>query len=456
LSSGVLRILKKRGLIGKKGPKASSVRSLSLSELVDTANEIEHAIKAKHQPVKDPIYSFSASLSLGGDGSVGCKHLDCRIERLNKLARFALMYSDSVYINSFFSYYTEIDDDSHIEFLKEDFYDDLLVLHEVFPLIEHGHINLFSPELDVCFSCQAEEFLGEFSSKLFSREYKRLQRAYLDKMLVTCEGEQGLYIFNYDGPSPYFDHIGASTCIGVPAELANRPRILSRIEEGRIVTLSRTLVKELGLHLDRAHNIATDVIHGIVTSGCLNTTFLTHHDLHIKFLNSLHNVPEIRKKNTISLEHLTSIVPFLEDISLKDLMKVRERENEAFILYRKALNKAIDTFCRSGSEFTEQVARELHGDVIAPSLAFLDKKVNQAKRDLVSRPLRSLVGVVGAISFGILTGLIPPDMSNIAKAIGLVKFGADVIDQTMAVGDKENRIATDKFYFLWKVRNKVK
>lgn len=454
MSNKVFSILKKRGFIGKNGPKASSVSSASLSKLIDTANEIEEAIKASHKPVKDSIYSYSASLSLGGDGIVACKNLDCRIERINSLARFALMYSDSVYINSFFSYYTEIDDDSNIDYIKRDFYDDLLALYEIYPLVEHGYVNFYSPEGGVCFSCQAKEFLGDFSANLFSSEYKSLQQAYLDKMIVTCEEDEGLYIFNYDGPPPYFDHISTSTGINIPEELVVRPSILKRIEKGEIVTLSKTVIKALGLHIDRAHDIATDVVHGIVTSGCLNTTFLTHHDLHIKFLNSLQNIPEVRKKNAISLEHLTSIVPFVEDVSLRDLLKVRQRESEAFVLYRQALNNAIDTFIKSGSAFTKQDARQLHGDVIAPSLAYLDKKVGQAKRDLISRPFRSLVGVVGAISFGILTGLIPPDMSNIAKTMGLVKFGADIIDQTMGTGDKENAITTDKFYFLWKVQNK--
>jgi len=31
-------------------------------------------------------------------------------------------------------------------------------------------------------------------------------------------------------------------------------------------------------------------------------------------------------------------------------------------------------------------------------------------------------------------------MSTVAKTIGLVKFGADMIEHTMALGDKENSI----------------
>ncbi len=89
-------------------------------------------------------------------------------------------------------------------------------------------------------------------------------------------------------------------------------------------------------------------------------------------------------------------------------------------------------------------------------MADLDRKVKKAKRDLVRKPFRSLVGVVGAISFGILTGLVTQDTATLAKTIGLVKFGSDLIQDTMALGDKENPISNDKFYFLWKLQKKTK
>jgi hypothetical protein len=140
---------------------------------------------------------------------------------------------------------------------------------------------------------------------------------------------------------------------------------------------------------------------------------------------------------------------------LPDIIKLRQREEEAFITYRQALNQAIGNFASYNAVFTEQDARALYGDVIAPSLAQLEQKVNQAKRDLIRKPVRSFVGIVGAISFGILTGLVPQNIINIAQTIGLAKFGADILKDMMALGDKEDAIRSDHFYFLWKVKKKA-
>ncbi len=163
-----------------------------------------------------------------------------------------------------------------------------------------------------------------------------------------------------------------------------------------------------------------------------------------------------RQKNLIALNHLSSIVPFVEDVPMKNLLKLRRREKEAFISYRKALNVAIDNFGGIADTFTERDAKELHADVINPKLIDLERKVKAAKRDLIKKPFRSLSSVVGGISFGLLTGLITPDIAAIAKTIGLVKFGSDTIMQAIALGDKEDAIKSDHFYFLWKLKQRAR
>ena len=146
----------------------------------------------------------------------------------------------------------------------------------------------------------------------------------------------------------------------------------------------------------------------------------------------------------------------MEDISIKDILKLRNREKEAFISFRNAFNEALNEFSGSAESFDENDAKELHEDIINPKLVILDKKIKAAKKDLIKKPFRSITGIVGVISFGILTGIIPSDIATIAKTIGLIKFGSDTIQQTMALGDSEDKIKSDHFYFLWKVRERTK
>lgn len=449
--NSILQILKEKNILGNKGPLIRSIDSLSLGEFVDIAKEIKARIKSNYKPVKNPLFSHSASLSLGGS-SLECSYIDCRIQRINNLARFALMYSDKVFIDNFFGGYTDLDSNADLSWAKENFFDDLLVIHEIRPLVEKGFIEFFAPETNVCFSCHARRFLGESAVKKFNRSYKKLQLEYLNKMSVVADREPDGICFSCKGPEPYFDHEKVRTAFHVPDPLIKRPSILKKIQDRKTVPISKTLVRDLGLHIEYAHDIVTNAIFGLATSNCLNTTFLTDNDLHIHFLNSLHSIFEISRRNLIAEKYLTSMVPFLEDIELKNIIKLRRREAEAFILYRKALNDAIDSFISYSGSFSEKDAQSLYADVIAPSLAQLDTKIKKAKRDLVSKPLRSLTGIVGVISFGLLTGLVPSDISEIVKALGLLKFGSDFIKDTMAFGDTDKSIRGDQFYFLWKVK----
>lgn len=449
----LIKLLRKRNLLSKNGPKTSTIDSLSSTKVIDLFAEIGKVVTANQHPVKNSVFSFSASLGLGGS-SLECRVLSCRLNRINILARFALLYGDEVYISNFLTDYDiKSITEENVQFVKENLYDDLLVLQEIRPLLEQGYIKFFEPQRDICFSCHADQFLGKNAHKRFSEEYKRLRDEFLANMNVKCDRKDDQYHFTCDGPFPYFDHDLVCTYDNIPKELAAKPyTVLRRVQKGEITQLSKTLIKSLGLHTEMAHLVATNAMHGLATSGSLKTSFLTENDLHISFLNSLHYDPEIRERNSVALKYLESMVPFVEDVALKEIIKLRQREEEAFVIYRQALNLAIDKFANSGAVFTEKDARTLHADVIAPSLALLDRKIKQAKRDLISKPLRSFVGVVGAVSFGLLTGLISSNISAIAQTVGLVKFSADVIENVMSFNDREKDIKNDQFYFLWKIK----
>ncbi len=453
----IIELLQHNGLLGRRGPIRKSIDALSFSQIIDLVEEIKEAATVDRAPAKGSVFSFAASLGLSGS-ALECAEISCRIRRVNSLARFAVLYSDEVYIHNFLtdSDIDEDDSDVPIEIIKEDLYDNLVVLHEIRPLIEQGYLKLFEPQRNRCFSCQAKEFIGINAYKRFDREYSKLRQEYLKNIQVNLEQNDNETLLDCDGPLPYFEHGQIISYADTPEGLASHPRILKRAQRGLSVPLSKPLIKELGIHNRLAHNVVTNAIHGAATSSSLGTSFLTEHDIHLSFLNSLHYESEIRHRNAIALNQLESIIPFIGDVTLRDVIKVRQREGDAFIAYRQSLNSAIDNFSKAGGIFTEKDARDLHADVIAPSLALLDRKVKQAKRDLISKPLQSLAGMAGAISFGLLTGLVPPNVTAIAQTIGVVKFGADLIQNVMASADQEKEIKNDQFYFLWRIKKITK
>jgi hypothetical protein len=158
----------------------------------------------------------------------------------------------------------------------------------------------------------------------------------------------------------------------------------------------------------------------------------------------------LRKRN------LSILLPFTFDVSVRDLIKIRSREIDAFVRYRAALNALIDEFCSKKGGLIDKNARELYSDTIAPRLSELDQKFKQARRDLVAKPFRTAVSVVGALSFGIYSGLLGAQVAEVAKALGLGKIVFDFLEKAMAFGDAQASLKADNLYFLWRTKRRVR
>lgn len=187
----------------------------------------------------------------------------------------------------------------------------------------------------------------------------------------------------------------------------------------------------------------------------MNTSLLTSRPFYTSFLNAISDTPEIEKRNSIASRHLASIVPFVEDVKLEELLKLREREALAFDNYRRALNDAISNFTSSKTTFTERDAKTLYSDVIAPGLSSLERRVKEGKRHLRTQPIRSTFALFGVIAFGVYTGFVPTEMIEIAKLLGLAKVSMDIQKEVLALKDAEKTIRNEDLYFLWRVKRKA-
>lgn len=217
-----------------------------------------------------------------------------------------------------------------------------------------------------------------------------------------------------------------------------------------------SLAKKLQLQRKFSGMIANSATFGILSSEILKTSFLTDNPLDISFLKTISNNPDIDARNNIAFEHLSSMVPFVGDIRIPDLLKLRNREEEAFLNYRKALNKAVGEFTSRDAAFTKKQAREIYSDVIEPRLAALDQRVKVAKKDLLKKGIRSVATVAGVISFGLYSGFFSAETAELIKNLGLAKIVYDAAQTAIPIGEAKSAIKTDDLYFLWKAKKLAK
>lgn len=437
----------------------SKIASTPVASLIDFAAEIAEDTSGAQLGRERSVFAQSASLSLGG-GRQYCSNLDCRKKRINELSQFALLYCDRVYINNFLADHIphpggerwEDEDEFHQEFTN-----DLIILNEMRPLVEKGIIVPFTPPLNYCPHCLAAHSLGHDADARLKALEKHLQQRFA-KELATYElfKSNDTYFLGIRGPETLFDHgVQAYSFRVLPEPLHDMPRLVHKVNTGEIVSLSKTVQRKLGYHYRLAQLVLENVAFELTASQSLNTSFLTERPLHIEALTVLSESDRIQQRNLTAQRHLTSFVPFLEGVPLKDLMKLREKEEEAFVLYRQALNEAIDEY-KEQEKFTARDAQALYSDVITPKLAMLDSKVKSARKKLLKDTGLNIFAWVGAISFGIYAGFIPSNLVTAAEALGLTKVVAELIKLTLDRTDVTKDVRSEDMYFLWRVHRAAK
>lgn len=446
--------LKSKALIRKNTIQVSTIDKLTKKGIIDLINEIDQIAVRSKPRVEESIFAISSSLSLSG-GREDCTMLGCRLKKLDQLARFAILYSDRVYINSFFADYIHFIHQEECK-IRQKLYDDLTLMNYIRPLLEAVIVSFF-PQTHVCPRCFAKYLnpSGDYQ-KRWAKIRVALERDYLQNtsaVILDLDGDAKDFFLTLSGPEVYFEHGDINFEINKMSDaFLSEPLTITKVLEKGGAHLPKSLIRKWKLPEFLASQVIKNVSFQDTTARILNTTFVTDKSIHIKCIEALSQSTEIERRNKIASEHLTVLVPFMENVSLANLLKLRKRENESFQTFRQALNIVIDEFRSKREEFDSQEARILYSDVIAPRLAVLDQRVQKAKRDLITATTRSIISTMGAITFGIYLGFIPPEWIGIAKAIGLGKITADTLQKIMAVGNGEKSIEKDSLYFLWKIK----
>jgi hypothetical protein len=405
--------LRSAGLIRKGEANREAIVRLTRTEIIDTAHHLAEMTSAAENVRENSLFAHSASLSLGG-GRQYCSSAICRTERAFALAQFGVLYSDRVYVHNFLADHVPHPGHglpSDDEKLRDRFYDDLVILNHLEPAFNRGSLVLFTPPLGLCPQCLASEALGEDAALQLRSEVDLLAKRLAKITKVTLSFDDGQYHVSYRTPEGIFEHPGGGYNFGEPpSALKSMPHIVRRVRQGEQVRLSSKDIIKLGVHQDLADPVLYSIAFDLACSQALGTTFVTDRPVEVEILSALTRDEKVDRRNMIAERYLSTIVPFVTDVSVSDLVRLRDDEAESFIMFRSALTQAIDTYASERANFTEKDARAIYSDVIQPKLARLDGSVREARRKLVHAPVRTAVAWGGAISFGIFAGLLPPQL----------------------------------------------
>ncbi|MBN1123626.1 MAG: hypothetical protein JXA82_01365 [Sedimentisphaerales bacterium] len=444
-------ILRKKNFINRGKVQISTIHKLTTLQIHNLADEI-HAVIKRNKRVQDVYMTHSASRELSGDASP-CSSLECRKKHMNKLSRFAALYSDCVYIPSFFIKHKTFRGKDAIDQQRYHLFNDLYLLQQIQPLIECGYIRLYYFPDSICKSCLGEICEDKHLPVKVKKIINHISGKYQSHLDVHYGKRGNEYFMRINAPYPFLEHKTFRLSKKPHPELKKRKRLLSRVDHGEVIKASKTLINSIGVLKNLAGNNVWNAILAHYCSISFKTAFVTENELDVESATMLHQDESIKRVNSIMAQHFTTFVPCVDDLSLKETIKLRKNEEDSFIQFRSALKEIISETVRAKGKFDMRDAKELYGDVLEPAICNLQIKVKQAKRKHLKKAYRNASGLIGSIAIGVLCGVIRPDIVPILGLLG-IKPVAEMISSTMAIQDGSEVIQNERFYFLWKMHQK--
>jgi hypothetical protein len=264
----------------------------------------------------------------------------------------------------------------------------------------------------------------------------------------------GMYNMRMSGPEELIEHgYMAHMSPDPPPCVTHDKKIRKSVKKGKEVSVPRSWVEKMSLDISLADHSFQNAMFGLRSAQTLGSHFVTDRSLDVALANDISSSQDLIERNNIVQKHLTSIVPYLEDVNPSEILHIRQNEEEAFIRFRQTLNTAIDESNSSNSRpFGEKEAETLFQDVLRPELARLDQVARRAQQSVLKGTTRTAVACGAAITFGYFTGLLSGGLLATAKALGLLKVVSDLTSNSLKSADASKNLQSSPMYFLWQIK----
>jgi len=219
-------------------------------------------------------------------------------------------------------------------------------------------------------------------------------------------------------------------------------------KESRI-RIPKYVVRKLDLHKNYTEVIVQDILNENFYSTKFGAGYVTRRPVDLDVVNALASDSE-RQTNLLLAKHLAHEVPVIQGIKIKEILKLRENEGEAFLVYRNALKKAIaDAKAEPGAKM-----RDIFQDVVRPQLEKIDATLKTARATLAAGMVQDAALASGVVGVGLFSGLLPMNIGAILSAIGGYHFADSLLSKARELAMDPSAIRENQFYFLWRVKQR--
>jgi hypothetical protein len=415
--------------------KLAKLRERGIHDLRD---KFETAIGGLPSESDSSPFTFLASSSFRGDRC--CSSPECRLGAIDKVARFAALYSDRLYFPLAIGH-----KDDEPEMLEGG----LRVAAALRPLIEHELIVPIRTVPRLCTEC-AKEF-SPVAAQAFSN-VDQLVCKYIKDFNVSA----GYELFPDGAVSFDIEIQGPEDIIGLPKMHYVRddiPDWAKHLMSGERMTLSssdRELVRIVSSILRQSAN---DFMLQSMTATTLGTTYLTDRRGEAEFFAVSSADRDRFLLRTQALSKIAHNLPMFEDLSIEEILTLRRRETEAFQNYRNAVSSAI--IQSSAENIDVGLFGDIYNDSIRPLVDALEAKdIAEKKKRRANLASRACLGSFAAVIGALVSGIHPALGASIAA--GMTCIDKSACEDFTGSLRSSAEVKSDSSYFLLTLRRMIR
>jgi hypothetical protein len=446
--NAVIEYMRELG-ISEEGGISTYIENSDVHDLVRLVEYLRELIDMEYKLQTYTPFTFVPNDDLSGTG--GCQEIQCKIKRAKIFSIFTAMYADNVYIQLDFITYEHfeacvinLDEDDNYEWEFKGYIEhDLEILRVYADLIDAGIVHITPVHKTYCKQCFQKTLLG-IQDPI---DISTIKNDYAEKVKMVIDRRENDYVvISLKNLDDFFPDHPMLWILDGNYNLEN----LAGTKIGKAVE-NRTFVNQfVSKFIEREFNAA-----------CYNEAYCKVHNA--KFItnkpsDSIFMTLTKNDKKLSTFENITNILPqydmpFITNINMNMLIKLREEEHESFNKYRIALTKAISEQHKTddGNDW-----RQIYDDILFPSFNELDLKMKQLKTGKLSR----FFGTIGVASSFIIAGkygnVVPANIQNILSTIGTSAASAGINYMLDHSSTKKAELQSNDYYFLWTLKNKIK
>ncbi len=175
------------------------------------------------------------------------------------------------------------------------------------------------------------------------------------------------------------------------------------------------------------------------------STYLTNREIDQKLMYK-NEYPSKRNLSNNIYESLAHIIPSLPNANLRNLIGLRQKEGEAFEVYRLAISNFLQNI--KDKEVALKMAFE---DEIKPEINKINQTIKNSKKLIYSDMKKDTLVLSLFVTIGLFANILPQNLGEIIASLGGINSLGKFANNFKKLTTTDIDVNSNKYFFLWKL-----